>query len=117
MRNMLFLSIVLFSWSNIYAQKKIKLTNSVRTRVLKEGIRVGYIIKSDVIVTKGILKTIDKSFIVVGDETIEIKNLDAIGRRRSGSGLFRFLCVFFGSAFIIDAVSPANNTPSCGGCQ
>lgn len=108
---------MLFSCSNIYAQKKIKLTNATRTRIIREGMRICYVKKGDYEMTKGFLKTIDKSFIVVNNQTIAIEDLTAIGRKRGGSGFFQFFCGFVAGGIFIDAVSPTDNTPSCNGCQ
>lgn len=66
--------------------------------------------------TKGILKTVDKTFLVVDDRKIAIEDLSAIGRKRGGSGFFQFVCGAVGAGAIISSIRP-DPTPSCGGCQ
>jgi hypothetical protein len=79
--------------------------------------RVGYVKKGDLMITKGILKTVDKSFIVVDNQTIFLEDLYAIGRKRDGSFIFQVFYGFLAIGSIKDAVSPTDNTPSCNGCQ
>jgi len=97
---------------------KIILTNIKTQKVLllEEGMRIAYALHGDLTIKKGIINTIDKTFVVVDNRTLAYEDLSLIGRRRSGSGFFQFFCGFVGGGLIFSSLSPAP-TPQCHGCQ
>ncbi|HCM76778.1 MAG TPA: hypothetical protein DIS90_10375 [Cytophagales bacterium] len=102
------------------AQYAIKLTsnnNSKKSQVIEEGMRVRCIIKQGSKSYTNTLKQISTERIVVGDTTIAISDIKAIGKRKNGTMFGGFFFLSAGIALMNAGVTPDDPDPYCQNCQ
>jgi hypothetical protein len=103
---------------NGYSQYIIKLTsktNSKKTFVIEPGMRVRCIIKRGSVSYTDTLRQISTERIVVGDTTIAISDIKALGKRKKGTMLAGFL--ISGGLTLMRAGATDDTLPSCLNCQ
>lgn len=103
---------------NGYAQYAIKLTSNTNPKknlVIEPGTRVRCIIKRGSISYTNILKEISMERIVVGDTTIAISDIKALGKRKKGTMFAGFL--ISGGLILMKAGATDDTLPPCPSCQ
>lgn len=105
---------------NGYAQYAIKLTSNTnlkKTQVIEPGMRVRCILKRGSVSYTDTLRQISTERIVVGDTTIAIADIKAIGKRKKGTTLVGFIFLSAGISLMKAGVTPDDVGPPCPNCQ
>jgi hypothetical protein len=99
-----------------FSQQAIELTNlkTGKKKIIVSGHRVEFRYKEKPnIRLVGRIKSISDSGFTIGDATIPFAELQAIGRRRKGSGFLAYMSGFMGTGIIISALSDDDPCPDC----
>jgi hypothetical protein len=96
----------------LFALPHIKLTNNRTGKVLflKEGTRIGYVLKKQRLVRAGTIQHITDSSIQVGKTHLAIRDLRLIGRRSFGAVGLEFLIAGVSGIVAVFSIAPDNNS-------
>lgn len=100
-----------------FGQKKVRLSNmrSGNSILLKEGKRVEYILKDKIESTVGILDSVQNDSLIIDGYKFNIQDLEAIGKKKKGTGFWVTTLTIFSAGWIISAITP--DPDPCPNCQ